>query len=200
VIIDGLRKLGMHVSADEADDYVHLWRWVGRTIGVHVDVLPTSEPEASRLANLIRMTMGEPDSDSRELTRALFDAPYKACVTEQDYREAQRRVVFGRLVCRELIGDELADKLHVPPTTIRYAMPMRRRFVSSLGRFTRAVPYGDRTAIVVGSRYWDRVVEIGLQGATYEFPLPKRLANLGVTKGQGPNPARHGLGGYRDMK
>lgn len=176
-IIDGLRKLGFHISSDEADSYIHLWRWVGRTIGVHSDVLPASEAEAMRLAALIEMTTGEPDQDSRDLTRALFDAAYDGCVTKEQLREAQRRITFGRLVCRELIGDELADKLEVPRTPIRYAMPMMKRFVAGVERFTRAVPFADRTAVAMGSHYWDRVVEIGLQGAIYDFPLPKSLAN-----------------------
>jgi hypothetical protein len=178
VIIDGLRRLGMDIDAAEGESYIHLWRWVGRTIGVHPDVLPASEPEAMRLADLIETTMGEPDQDSRDLTRALFDAVFHGCVTEDEIRDAQRRLTFGRFVCRELIGDALSDKLGIPTTSIRYAMPMMKRVVAGMERVKRAVPFGDRTAIAVGSRYWDRVVEIGLQGATYEFPLPKRLANL----------------------
>ena len=57
-------------------------------------------------------------------------------------------------------------------------MPMVKRFVAGVERFTRAVPFAERSALVVGSRYWDRVVEIGLQGATYEFVLPSRLASM----------------------
>ena len=177
-IIDGLRKLGMRITAEEADGYIHLWRWVGRTIGVHPDVLPASEPEAMRLADLIEMTMGEPDQDSRDLTRALFEAAFDGCDTKRKMREAQRNVMFGRVVCRELIGDELADKLDVPRQPIRYAMPMMKRFVTAVERFSRVVPFGERSAVAMGTHYWDRVVEIGLQGATYEFPLPKSLSNL----------------------
>lgn len=176
-IVDGLRKLGLRVSPDEADAYLHLWRWVGRLIGVHPDVLPTSEAEAMRLAELIAMTMGEPDQDSRDLTRALFEGPYEGRTTKAELREARRSVIFGRLICRELIGDELADKLDVPRVPIRYAMPMMKRFVTVLERLTRAVPFGERSAVVIGTHYWDRVVEVGLQGATYEFPLPKSLSN-----------------------
>ncbi|MBX3203701.1 MAG: DUF2236 domain-containing protein [Labilithrix sp.] len=177
-IIDGLRKLGMHIPADDADAYIHLWRWVGRTIGVHSDVLPASEPEAMRLADLIELTMGEPDQDSRDLTRALFEAAFDGCDTKRKLREAERNVMFGRLVCRELIGDELADKLDVPRQPMRYAMPMMKRVITAASRFTRAVPFGERSAVAVGTHYWDRVVEIGLQGATYEFPLPKSLSSL----------------------
>ncbi len=57
-------------------------------------------------------------------------------------------------------------------------MPMMKRLIAAASHVTRAVPFGERSAIAVGTHYWDRVVEIGLQGATYEFPLPKSLAHL----------------------
>lgn len=176
VIIDGLRRLGMSISPDEAESYIHLWRWVGRTIGVHADVLPASEPEAVRAAELIAMTMGEPDGDSRALTRALFDSAFDGCTTKAARREAEARVVFGHLVCRELLGDELANKLEVPRRSARHAMPMVRRMVGAIDRMTRVLPYGERSAILAGTRYWDHVVEVGLKGARYDFPLPKALA------------------------
>ncbi|HEY8073868.1 MAG TPA: oxygenase MpaB family protein, partial [Labilithrix sp.] len=95
-IIDGLRKLGMRIGHAEADDYVHLWRWVGRVIGVDEGVLPASEAEGMRLASLVETTMGEPDQDSRELTKALFDAAYDGCTTRRQKRNAARNVAFGR--------------------------------------------------------------------------------------------------------
>ncbi len=177
-IVDGLRKLGMAVSAEEAERYVHLWRWVGRVIGVDPDILPASEADAMRLGELMAMTLGEPDDDSRALTRALFDAPFEGKKTRRELREAAANVLLGRLVCRELIGDELADKLGVPRTPLRYAMPMMRRFVGAVEKFTKTVPYAERGAELVGTRYWDRVVEIGLQGATAEFALPRSLGRI----------------------
>lgn len=177
-IIDGLRTLGMQVSTDEAESYIHLWRWVGRVIGVSPDVLPASEPEAMRLADLIGDTMGEPDQDSRDLTKALFDAAVNDARNAAELRTAKRSQTFGWLVCRELIGDELADKLEVPRQSARFAMPMVKRFIGAVEKVTRVVPFGERSAIAAGTHYWDRVVEIGLRGATYEFPLPAGLGNI----------------------
>jgi hypothetical protein len=174
-MIDGLRKLGMRIDADEGERYVHLWRWVGRVIGVDAEILPVSEQDAMRLADLISATMGPPDQDSRDLTRALFDAAWTGARTRKQKRDAARKVLFGTTLCRELVGDELADDLGVQRTTFRYAMPMVKRLVRSVESFTRAVPFAERSAIAAGARYWDRVVEIGLQGATYEFALPDRL-------------------------
>jgi hypothetical protein len=177
-IIDGLRKLGMRIESEEAERYIHLWRWVGRVIGVSPDILPASEPEAMRLADLIELTMGEPDQDSRDLTRALFESAYEGADTKEKIRAARRSSVFGMVICRELVGDVLADKLAVPRQPARYAMPMLKRFVGAMEKVSRVVPFAERSAVVVGTHYWDRVVEIGLRGATYEFPLPKGLGNI----------------------
>ena len=177
-IIDGLRKLGMRIESDEAERYIHLWRWVGRVIGVHPDVLPVSEQDAMRMADLIGETQAPPDQDSRDLTKALFEAAYEGAVTPKQRKEAARKVLFGTTICRELVGSAMADQLGVAPTSIRYAMPMVKRLVAGVERLTRAVPFGERSAVYAGTRYWDRVVEIGLQGATYEFTLPDRLGTL----------------------
>ena len=177
-IIDGLRKLGVRIDSDEGERYVHLWRWVGTVIGVDPELLPVSEPDAMRLADLIEATMGPPDQDSRDLTKALFDAAWDGAVTRKQRRDAARKHLFGTTLCRELVGDEIADALRVPRNTFRFAMPMVRRLVSGVERFTRAVPFAERGAIVAGTHYWNRVVEIGLQGATYEFTLPSRLGPL----------------------
>jgi hypothetical protein len=177
-IMEGLRKLGVRIDSEEGERYIHLWRWVGRVIGVDSHLLPVSEQDAMRLADLIAATMGAPDQDSRDLTKALFDAAWDGAVTPKQKRDAARKVLFGTTLCRELVGTEMADQLRVPRNSVRYAMPMVRRLVAGVERFTRAVPFAERGAIAAGAHYWDRVVEIGLQGATYEFALPSGLGGL----------------------
>jgi hypothetical protein len=177
-IMDGLRKLGVRIDSAEAERYIHLWRWVGRVIGVDQALLPASEADATRLADLIAATMAPPDQDSRDLTKALFDAAWIGAHTPTQRREAARKVLFGTTLCRELVGEEMADALRVPRNTFRFAMPMVRRLVGGVERFTRVVPFAERGAIAAGTAYWDRVVEIGLQGATYEFALPSQLGPL----------------------
>ncbi len=177
-ILEGLRKLGVRLSADDAEPYVHLWRYVGHVIGVDSELLPASEHDANRLADLIAATTGKPDQDSRNLTKALFDAAWDGAVTPKQRRDAARQVLFGTTLSRHLIGEELADALLVPRNRARFAMPMVRRLVSSVERVARAVPFAERSQIASGMRYWDRVVEIGLKGATYEFGLPEALASV----------------------
>lgn len=177
-ILDGLRKLGLRFSADDGETYMHLWRWVGHVIGVDAELLPASEHDALRLAEVIAATMGEPDDDSRVLTKALFDSAWENAITPKQQRDASRQVLFGTTLCRELIGDDLADSLRIPRHRARFALPMIRRVVSGVERVRLAVPFAERSAIAVGLRYWDRVVQVGLKDATYEFGLPERLGTL----------------------
>ncbi len=46
VVVDGLRKLGAHIPRAAADDYLHLWRVIGRLMGVDAELLPTCEADA----------------------------------------------------------------------------------------------------------------------------------------------------------
>jgi hypothetical protein len=176
VVLQGLRQLGMRLSAEESDAYMQLWRYSSYLIGVDQTIAPTSEAEAQRLGDLIAFTMGEPDEDSKALTRALLFAGHTAAVTPRQKKNEERRTRFASALCRELIGEELADKLDVPRTGWRYLLPFFRRTVSSVEMVRENVPYGEHPQIFVGTRYWDRVVEIGLAGATAEFALPERLA------------------------
>ena len=104
-----------------------------------------------RLADLIGATMGEPDQDSRDLTKALFEAAYDGCTTKRQKAEAARKVMFGMAICRELVGDELADKLGVRRRTVRFVMPMMKRFVAAVGGFTLASAGPAFALVMIGS-------------------------------------------------
>ncbi len=174
-MLDGLRKLGLRIDAEEGERYVHLWRWVGQTIGVDPRLLPTSEADAMRLADLIAATTGRPDQDARDLTKALFDTAWNGAHTPKEKRDAARRYHFATTLCRELVGDALADDLGVPTNRFRYALPIARRFVAGASRVTRSVPFAERSAVAAGMRYWDRVVAFGMQGKPYDFEPPDAL-------------------------
>jgi hypothetical protein len=175
-VLEGLRAFGVKMTNDEAESYMALWRYVGRVIGVDPDILPTSQFDAIKLAALIAKTMGEPDDDSRALVKALFEHPLQIAKTERQRTLAEKQVLFGYGVSRSLIGDELADKLAIPRTAYKYALPTVRAIVTAAENLRIRSSWADRTAYVTGVKYWDRVVELGLAGATAEFRLPERLA------------------------
>jgi hypothetical protein len=178
-LLDGLRLLGMRISPEDGEAYMQLWRYSGHLMGIDPDIQPTTEAEARRLQDLISATQDEPDDDSRLLTRALLNATFQ----RQPRRGAGARSTptsdsgFSAGMCRRLIGDEVADKLGVPRTTWRFAVPFIRRLVSAAERVRTSVPLADGPSLRAGTRYWDRTVEVGLGGAIAEFGLPTRLGN-----------------------
>ncbi len=180
-VVLGLRSLGVRIPEEEAERYMQLWRLVGHVLGVHPELNPASTYDAVGLATMISALQGPPDEDSRSLTRALLESPLAGVrgdgrLSRTERKNAERQVRFGEAMCRHLVGEELADALAVPRTPWRFAVGIVQRLVRGAELVRQSVPFADEQAIAVGNRYWDRVIEIGLAGATAEFTLPERLA------------------------
>jgi hypothetical protein len=175
-VLDGLRDLGFRITDEEAHSYMQLWRYVGRVIGVDPEILPTSEQEARDLADMMEVTMGDPDEDSRALVRALFEHAVARARNDRQRANLIRRAQFGYGLSRSLIGDERADKLGIPRNRFRYIVPALRRVVSAAETIRTRSSIANRVAYASGMQFWDNVVRIGLADATAEFRLPDRLA------------------------
>jgi len=191
VVVEGLRLFGLEVTAAESERYMQLWRYVGRVIGCDPELIPTGEIEARRLGELIAATQGAPDDDSRALTRALLHAGLDAAKTPRARRRARMERDLSQGLVRGLLGDAMADALAVPLTPWRHTVSLLRGFNVAAEQVRRRVPAAHRAAVEAGNRYWDRVVEIGLAGATAEFRLPERLA-VSATGGAGLSPPSDG--------
>jgi hypothetical protein len=178
VVMEGLRQLGAHIAQADADAYVQLWRWSGWLMGIELDLLPATESEGRRLGEIIASTQGPPDDDSRRLARALIEGPLRDATTPDGKASAERMVRFSRAMCRSLLGDLTADQMGVAPTSWRYLVPLTRPLVSGMELLREKVPFGNGSALRAGTRYWDRVVDLGLTGAVAEFALPRELMAL----------------------
>jgi hypothetical protein len=177
-VLDGLRALGLVISREEAERYTQLWRYVARVMGCDRDLVPGSELEAWQLAELISATMDPPDDDSRALTAAMLDAPLTRAHTPKQLRDARMSIRLGQGLVWALCGDAMAEALAVPRTPFRHCLKIFRSFNAAAERVRLHVPSAQRAAVESGNRYWDRVIAIGLQGATAEFRMPQRLADV----------------------
>jgi hypothetical protein len=105
-----------------------------------------------------------------------MNAGVAASKTPRDVKLARRRAHFAHAICRELIGEKLADGLGVERNSWAYALPSVKRIVRATERVRSAVPRVQSRAATAGARYWKQVVMVGLEGATSEFMLPETLA------------------------
>ena len=179
VFIDGIRCFGVHVTPGEADDYQHLFRWVGELIGVEPDLLPATYAEATRLARFIHLTQGPPDDDSRELVNALLEGPLRHANTPRERQSAERQVAVARGLCRSLIGDELADALRLPRDHHRHWALAIRTTLRLLELTRRGSPRVNAFVQLLGRQYWDWSIKRGLGDTPARYDLPERLASVG---------------------
>jgi hypothetical protein len=187
VVLDTLRKLGFEPEPEEVHLFMQLWRYSGYLIGVHPEVLPTSEREARRLMEILACTMSEPDDDSRRLTRALFDA------REDDHIEAARGrrlagerqaklvVKMGQGMIRGVLGQALADQLAVPDHRYKHLFPVVHAMVHGLEGALQALPAAIRArararAVESGRQYWALLTK-GLR-EPFGFAPPEQLVGL----------------------
>ncbi len=176
--LDGVEAMGISTTAEEAEDYVHLWRVVGHIIGVEPGLLPATRAEGDRLASIIEQTQGPPDDDARRLVQAFLSHPVTRATSDAERRGIERRMQAYAGAVRGLLGDELADQLALPKDGWRFVIPAVREIVRRAERLRRTIPGGRRLALQAGRRHWQNVVDLGLMGLPAEFGLPAQLANL----------------------
>jgi hypothetical protein len=178
VFVEAIRRLGVQVTPEEADDYQHLFRWVGELIGVEAELLPATHAEAARLASFIRLTQGPPDADSRALVAALLEAPLRAARTPKERERAQRQVAVSTGLCRSLIGEELADALQLKRDFNRHWATGVRAALRVLETLRVNVPPLNGLVHALGDDYWRRTVARGLGGVPARYDLPDQLRGV----------------------
>jgi len=107
VVVRALRRLGLRVTAQEAEDFYQLWRGVGFALGIEPPLLPTNYDSAEELCDHIARRQVCSSQHGRDLFDALL-------VRLQDHSPLPRAVPH-RLV-RYLAGSPVADALGLAHT------------------------------------------------------------------------------------
>lgn len=110
VIPRAMARLGVSLTAEQCDAFLHCWNVVGYIMGVREDLLPANVSEAAALFSRIRQDQGGRCEAGQALTAALVH-----CLEEQLPEGWTRRL--PRLVVRQLVGKEIAATLSLPRLT-----------------------------------------------------------------------------------
>lgn len=177
VMLEGLEQLGLRPTAQESEDYIALWRYVGYLLGVAEELLPANLEQARHYLAFVNLTQGPPDADARRLTHAFLTASVELAKTEEARRKAEKQVVFAQSLTRHLLGDQTATALGIPMHRPSNLLKVLRGPLAA-ANLARRTPKGRALAAGYGVRYWDWVLQNS--GENIEILMPDALFRRSV--------------------
>ncbi len=144
------RRLGAKFSDMEWEGYVHVWRYTAWIMGVPEAILFEDYEDARRRFEIGMLCEPEPDDDAIIMANSIVNsAPLLLGV--KDPSERRPFAMFIYQVCRELVGDELADDFLFPPSQRVKQVPLlwlkhrlksgAMRWIPGFHRFNKGYDY-----------------------------------------------------------
>lgn len=130
IVLRGLRKMGVSMTSQEEEDYLHHINVVGYLNGVAEELLPQNLREAFHLDKLIVQRQFRPSEAGTGLTKALLDA-----IGKQAGSDSARNLAAAQM--RFFLGTDHANALGIPD------VPVESRLMSVVSRlpiFPKLIP------------------------------------------------------------
>ncbi len=107
-IVEGLRQLGIDVSPEQEDCYLHLWQVAGHVLGIQDDLIARNQADGLYLLDRMMTRQAEPSVEGTELT--------EACILFLDdkFSVGPFKKTFTPRLMRFFVGDASADLLRIP--------------------------------------------------------------------------------------
>ena len=106
-------RLGGDFTDTERKGYVHVWRYTARLLGIPDAIGFTDQASAQRIFEVASMCEPQADDDAIIMANSIINsAPILLGFTDAKQRRFQAALLYR--ISRDLIGDELADRLRYP--------------------------------------------------------------------------------------
>jgi ER-bound oxygenase mpaB/B'/Rubber oxygenase, catalytic domain len=177
VFTDPMRRLGVRVPAKDVDAYLHLWNVIGHLLGVRDEMLVRGAADAAALVDTIRRRQFKASPEGQELAGALVDLL-------DELTPLHRFDDTIPPLVRHLIGDETADLLRIPKSSLADDLGSLPRIakwfsVHVLGRIEHDLPryqLMSRLAAPLGRDLLDSMFRLERGGDRAPFDIPDHLA------------------------
>ncbi|KIA88025.1 hypothetical protein SAMN05421876_1131 [Kaistella jeonii] len=113
VFMQGLKKLGIKISAEEETGLFHLWKYIGYLLGIPAEFLPENRQQAVEQFYWWTTIQDEGDEDSAHLAQALLQENLDNTI----YKHPFQRKMLLRLhqsMNWHLLDGEINDRLQIP--------------------------------------------------------------------------------------
>ncbi|HTU86376.1 MAG TPA: oxygenase MpaB family protein [Solirubrobacteraceae bacterium] len=181
IVVDALRKLGVRVGEQQAEDYHYRWRAIGEMLGVDPRIIPVDLTGARELTGAIARRNHRRSDEGIEMTRALFELHANSLPSG-----------FGGAapaLTRYLLGDEVCALVDLPRTRWDTGLCWQAGVGRALDRVQSARgPVGSLTKMVGAGMLNQRVIEMaGGRSASFSIPVPSELQRRWAASGIFPS-------------
>jgi anti-anti-sigma factor len=165
----GLPLLGVDLTREQAEDYLHTWKVIGHVMGILPEMLPEDIEDAKMLAERISRRHVAFSEEGREMTANLI-------------RMLQETIPGGHFhaipqaLIRHLVGDEIADLLGVERTPWQLALGPLQWANRLLDQSQDTIPLIGKVTGVFSQKILERLMIHNLGGQRAPFRIPENLA------------------------
>jgi hypothetical protein len=180
LVVNSLRRLGVRVGSQEAEDYHYRWRAIGEMLGIEPAAIPEDLNGAAEMTRVIAERNHRWSEDGVKMTRALLEMHANSLPAGFEGAAAA--------ITRHLMGDEVCALVGVPRSRWDRAMGFQAgvgrvldRAQSSTGRM------GSLTRLLGAGLLNQRAVEMaGRRSASFSIPVPDSLQRSWTASGVFP--------------
>jgi ER-bound oxygenase mpaB/B'/Rubber oxygenase, catalytic domain len=155
--LQGLRRIGVRVSAEESEAIMQLWRYSSHLLGVDPELLFTTEEEAIRFTERLLASEPPPGEAAKLLMNALFEA-IPTVLEQNGWRGRLLQKAFQGLAYT-LFGAEQAKELGIPRTIWRHAPRLIAPAMAGLSLLNLLAPPLGTRARLRGTQLWILVAD-----------------------------------------
>ncbi len=137
--LQSVRKLGVPLTEEESDGFMHIWQYVSWLFGVPEVLLCETEEDAMNMRGVASLLEPLPDKPSAEVAHGLIGSVPELLEISEPAK--QKRLVSALYrTSRALIGNELADRLGYPKQSTLGALALVRTQRKAKILYSRVMP------------------------------------------------------------
>jgi uncharacterized protein (DUF2236 family) len=181
IVVDALRRLGVRIADEEAEDYHYRWRVIGQMLGIDPAAIPVDLAQAAALTREIARRNHRRSDEGILMTRALF--ALHANSLPAGFEGA------APALTRYLLDDEVCELVALPHSRWDRAMTWQAGVGRVLDRAQSARgPVGSLTKMVGAGILNQRVLGMaGRPSASFSIPVPPELHRRWTASGVFPS-------------
>ncbi len=165
VFIEGLKKLGFHISDEEQKGVFHLWKYIGYLLGIPANLLPNNRKES--ILALYKWTMSQPpaDEDTKALAHALMNEPLLASYPKGKWHK-EFQVKFHLGYNYFFMGKRACQVMELPKSSLYFLPYIVKTFNQGKERLNHLNDFFFQQSIYRGRQKQELIKKLFLKGHT----------------------------------